>query len=53
MKRELMRVSIAARLVREIGGVLCTRPAKVNWPGGVRGAAALLHVGVPPVSTPI
>jgi len=35
MKRELMRVSIGARLVREIGGFLCTRPAKVNWPGGV------------------
>lgn len=30
-----MRVSIAARLVREVGGFLCTRPAKVNWPGGV------------------
>ena len=30
-----MRVSIAARLVREIGGFLYTRPAKVNWPGGV------------------
>jgi peptidoglycan/xylan/chitin deacetylase (PgdA/CDA1 family) len=35
MKRELMRVTLAARLVREIGGFLCTRPAKVNWPGGV------------------
>lgn len=35
MKRELMRVTFAARLVREIGGFLCTRPAKVNWPGGV------------------
>src|SRR5580700_7960218 len=35
MKRALMRVSPAARLVREIGGLLCTRPAKVNWPGGV------------------
>jgi len=35
MKRELMRVSIAARLVREIGGFLRTRPAKINWPGGV------------------
>jgi len=35
MKRELMRVSIAARIVREIGGLLCTRPAKINWPGGV------------------
>jgi peptidoglycan/xylan/chitin deacetylase (PgdA/CDA1 family) len=29
------RVSIAARLVREIGGVLRTRPAKIDWPGGV------------------
>jgi peptidoglycan/xylan/chitin deacetylase (PgdA/CDA1 family) len=35
MKRELMRVSLAARLVREIGGFLCTNPAKVKWPGGV------------------
>jgi peptidoglycan/xylan/chitin deacetylase (PgdA/CDA1 family) len=35
MKRELMRVSLAARLVREIGGFLCTNPAKVSWPGGV------------------
>ena len=35
MKRDLMRVSLAARLVREIGGFLCTRPAKVDWPGGV------------------
>jgi peptidoglycan/xylan/chitin deacetylase (PgdA/CDA1 family) len=35
MKRDLMRVTFAARLVREIGGFLCTRPAKVNWPGGV------------------
>jgi peptidoglycan/xylan/chitin deacetylase (PgdA/CDA1 family) len=33
--RQLTRVSIAARLVREFGGFLCTRPAKVNWPGGV------------------
>jgi peptidoglycan/xylan/chitin deacetylase (PgdA/CDA1 family) len=30
-----MRVSLAARLAREIGGFLCTRPAKVDWPGGV------------------
>lgn len=30
-----MRVSIGARLVREFGGFLCTRPAKVKWPGGV------------------
>ena len=30
-----MRVSVAARIVREIGGFLCTRPAKINWPGGV------------------
>jgi peptidoglycan/xylan/chitin deacetylase (PgdA/CDA1 family) len=29
------RVSIAARLVREFGGILCTRPATVTWPGGV------------------
>ena len=35
MKRELMRVTLAARLVREIGGFLYTRPAKINWPGGV------------------
>jgi peptidoglycan/xylan/chitin deacetylase (PgdA/CDA1 family) len=35
MKRELMRVSVAARIVREFGGFLCTRPAKLNWPGGV------------------
>ncbi len=35
MKRELMRVSLAARLVREIGGFFCTRPAKIAWPGGV------------------
>ena len=35
MKRELMRVSLAARLVRELGGFLCTRPAKIAWPGGV------------------
>lgn len=35
MKRDLMRVTIGARLVREIGGFLCTRPGKVNWPGGV------------------
>jgi peptidoglycan/xylan/chitin deacetylase (PgdA/CDA1 family) len=30
-----MRSSIAARLAREIGGFLSTRPAKVRWPGGV------------------
>lgn len=35
MKRDLRRVTLAARLVREIGGFLCTRPAKVSWPGGV------------------
>lgn len=35
MKRDLMRVSLAARLVRELGGFLCTRPARINWPGGV------------------
>jgi peptidoglycan/xylan/chitin deacetylase (PgdA/CDA1 family) len=28
------RVSIAARLVREFGGIFGTRPAKVTWPGG-------------------
>ncbi len=35
MKRELRRVSLAARMVREIGGLLRTRPATVSWPGGV------------------
>jgi peptidoglycan/xylan/chitin deacetylase (PgdA/CDA1 family) len=35
MKRDLLRVSLPARLVREIGGFLCTRPAKIDWPGGV------------------
>jgi len=35
MKRDLMRVSLPARLVREIGGFLCTRPGKIDWPGGV------------------
>lgn len=35
MKRELMRVSFAARLARELGGLFSTRPAKINWPGGV------------------
>src|SRR5580704_14439683 len=29
------RVSIPARLVREIGGILRTRPAGIDWPGGV------------------
>jgi peptidoglycan/xylan/chitin deacetylase (PgdA/CDA1 family) len=29
------RVSIASRLIRELGGLLATRPAKVTWPGGV------------------
>jgi peptidoglycan/xylan/chitin deacetylase (PgdA/CDA1 family) len=29
------RVSIAAKLARELGGFLCTRPAKIGWPGGV------------------
>ena len=33
--RQLRRVSMAARLVRELGGLFCTRPAKVSWPGGV------------------
>jgi peptidoglycan/xylan/chitin deacetylase (PgdA/CDA1 family) len=35
MKRDLKRVSLPARLVREIGGFLCTRPGKIDWPGGV------------------
>jgi peptidoglycan/xylan/chitin deacetylase (PgdA/CDA1 family) len=35
MKRDLMRVSLPARLVREFGGFLCTRPARIAWPGGV------------------
>lgn len=35
MKRDLMRVSLPARLVREIGGLFCTRPGKIRWPGGV------------------
>jgi peptidoglycan/xylan/chitin deacetylase (PgdA/CDA1 family) len=30
-----MRCSIAARLAREIGGFLHTRPAKIGWAGGV------------------
>jgi peptidoglycan/xylan/chitin deacetylase (PgdA/CDA1 family) len=34
MKRDLRRVTLAARLVREIG-FLRARPAKVNWRGGV------------------
>jgi peptidoglycan/xylan/chitin deacetylase (PgdA/CDA1 family) len=29
------RVSIAAKIARELGGFLSTRPAKVDWPGGV------------------
>jgi peptidoglycan/xylan/chitin deacetylase (PgdA/CDA1 family) len=29
------RVSIAARLARELGGFLSTKPAKIDWPGGV------------------
>jgi peptidoglycan/xylan/chitin deacetylase (PgdA/CDA1 family) len=29
------RVSIAAKLAREFGGFLRTRPAKIDWPGGV------------------
>jgi len=29
------RVSIAAKLARELGGLLSTRPAKITWPGGV------------------
>jgi peptidoglycan/xylan/chitin deacetylase (PgdA/CDA1 family) len=35
MKRDLRRVSLATRLVRELGGFLSTSPAKVSWPGGV------------------
>jgi peptidoglycan/xylan/chitin deacetylase (PgdA/CDA1 family) len=35
MKRDLRRVTLAARLARGIGGFLRTRPAKVDWPGGV------------------
>jgi len=35
MKRDLKRVTLPARLVREIGGFLCTRPARIAWPGGV------------------
>jgi peptidoglycan/xylan/chitin deacetylase (PgdA/CDA1 family) len=35
MKRQLRRVSLPARLVREVRGILCTRPAKMKWPGGV------------------
>ena len=35
MKRDLRRVSLGARLAREIGGILGTKPAKINWPGGV------------------
>jgi peptidoglycan/xylan/chitin deacetylase (PgdA/CDA1 family) len=35
MKRDLKRVTLPARLVREIGGILCTRPARIGWPGGV------------------
>jgi peptidoglycan/xylan/chitin deacetylase (PgdA/CDA1 family) len=29
------RVTFPARLVRELGGFLCTRPGKIDWPGGV------------------
>jgi peptidoglycan/xylan/chitin deacetylase (PgdA/CDA1 family) len=32
--KHVMRVSLAARLVREIRGFLRTRPAEVNWTGG-------------------
>jgi peptidoglycan/xylan/chitin deacetylase (PgdA/CDA1 family) len=35
MKRDLKRVTLPARLVREIGGFLCTRPARIGWPGGI------------------
>ena len=29
------RVSIAARVARELGGFLSVKPAKIDWPGGV------------------
>jgi len=29
------RISIAAKLARELGGFLCTRPTKIDWPGVV------------------
>ncbi|HTZ35756.1 MAG TPA: polysaccharide deacetylase family protein [Stellaceae bacterium] len=35
LKRELMRVSLAARAARELRGLLATRPARLDWPGGV------------------
>jgi peptidoglycan/xylan/chitin deacetylase (PgdA/CDA1 family) len=35
MKRQLLRVSLPARLARKFGGMLCTQPAEVRWPGGV------------------
>jgi peptidoglycan/xylan/chitin deacetylase (PgdA/CDA1 family) len=35
MKRDLLRVTLAARLARELGGLLSTRRAKIDWPGGV------------------
>jgi peptidoglycan/xylan/chitin deacetylase (PgdA/CDA1 family) len=35
MKRDFKRVTLGARLARGLGGFLCTRPAKITWPGGV------------------
>ena len=35
MKRDLRRVTLPARLAREIGGFLRARPARIAWPGGV------------------
>ena len=31
----MRRVSFAARLIRELNGLLATRPASLSWPGGV------------------
>jgi len=35
MRRQVRRVSIAARMVRAAGGLWCTRPARIAFPGGV------------------
>lgn len=35
MKRDLRRVSLPARMARELRGLFSTRPATINWPGGV------------------
>jgi peptidoglycan/xylan/chitin deacetylase (PgdA/CDA1 family) len=35
MRREVRRVSIAARLARASGGLLSTRPARIACPGGI------------------